>query len=323
MMRRSSTNRGYSFAEMMVVMAIIALMMAVVVPRFAMRQKGVALKGASNEIMSALRTARRLAISERAVYGVVLDLNTIPSRFFIAKYDDTFDPPLSTSCPTCPFGGVDGTDVWEDLNTNNIADAAPTDYYLYTNWEVVGEIRALPENIVVVDTRIGSETGFNVTRTEDDNMDGTLAAAEDTGIDGDLNTVDSTGTNYRDPQEGNGDLADPFYHGDPVYRIIRFQPTGTADKALVHLWDITEERRDVPPNNNLPDSLFRIGYPPGLEPAAGTQTDYFNVSTSSSETDTYYYTLVVNPITGGVSVYDYAWGEGGANDWDRKKDGAS
>jgi hypothetical protein len=104
--------------------------------------------------------------------------------------------------------------------------------------------------------------------------------------------------------------------------LIRFQPTGTADRAVIYLWNITEERLEIPaPSLGMSLSNFHtLGVPPGLKiNNPNAQSAFFTVQNAASTADSRYYTVVVNPVTGGVTVYDYAWGDG---QWDRKKDGA-
>ena len=92
---------------------------------------------------------------------------------------------------------------------------------------------------------------------------------------------------------------------------------------MIYLWNITEGRREIPnPTAFLSAAnLSKLGVPPGLSiNDIDDQQAFFSVQSESSEEDAYYYTLVVNRITGAVEVYDYAWGYGNPQ-WDRKKDG--
>lgn len=250
--------------EMMVVVAIIALVMAIVIPRLAFQQKGSGLKGASQELMTALRAARRQAITERELRALALDIYSIPAEFVTMREKRADDP---TGSP---------------------------------DWIRVGESRRLPENIAVV--AILSDQGasaLDARRTDDNDFDG----VEDTT---------TSGTIFN-PSEADA-------HINPIYRLIRFEPTGTADEAVIYLWNISEERREIPaPDPTLVLSNFHnLGAPPGLNVNLTQQSQFFTVASATSSYDAFYYTLVVNPITGGVTVYDYAWGDGG---WDRKKDG--
>jgi prepilin-type N-terminal cleavage/methylation domain-containing protein len=259
--------KGYTFAEMMVVMAIIALMMAILVPRFAFQQRGVALKGAAGELASALRTARRLAITNRELTALAIDIYSIPAEFVMMREEN------AGSC----------------------------------DWAPIGEYHRLPDNIAIVAVT-GSSWSSNpldITRTDDQN---TIDSTEDLSP--------ACPDRLFNPGSGNGIV-------NTVYHLIRFQPTGTVDGAMIYLWNVTEGRQELPASTDAHalSNLHALGVPPGLTINDATRQDqFFNVATSASEADSYYYTLVVNPITGGVMVYDYAWGTG-SGIWDRKKDG--
>ena len=265
----SPSEGGYSLVELLVVLAIIAVMMAIVVPRFAFQQKGAGLKGASRELMSALRVARRQAIAERELRALALDIYSIPAEFVVMRWTGT-------------------------------------------TWAQEGESRRLPDNIAVVGIDVPGWTNLDITRTDDvdlDDIEDTSAVPSDTQVIFNPQ-VDSAG----DPATTNGIV-------NPVYRLIKFQPTGTADSAMIYIWNTTEERRELPSPTagQTTSNIHKLGVPPGLLiNNASNQAIFFEVPTDDSPADAYYYTLVVNPITGGVIVYDYAWGTGG---WDRKKDG--
>jgi prepilin-type N-terminal cleavage/methylation domain-containing protein len=254
---------GYTMVEMLVVLAIIALLMVIVVPQFAFQQEGSGLKGAATELMTALRSARREAITQRELRALALDIYSIPGQFVTMRQPRTGEP------------------------------ASPA-------WIQAGEPRQLPNNIAVVAILDDpAATTLNALRTDDNVLDGT----EDT----------DTGGTIFNPSYNDGLV-------NPVYRLIRFEPTGTADRAVIYLWNTTEERREIPsPDPPLVVSNFHtLGAPPGLDINTSQQDQYFTVADPASIYDVFYYTLAVNGITGGVTVYDYAWGDG---QWDRKKDG--
>jgi prepilin-type N-terminal cleavage/methylation domain-containing protein len=271
-------KRGYTIVEMMVVLAIIALMMAIVVPRFAMSQKGVALKGASQEVMSALRTARRLAIlgirdisHATQMYAVAFDIYSVPARFAIVRKT-----------------GAD-----------------------FSAWQIAYDFEELPENIAIAAISKPTDNAFNVTRTDDGNLNG----VEDT-LSSDLIW------NPQVPSVGNGIT-------NIVYRLVKFWPTGTADHVIIYLWNVKDGRQEIPnPTVGMTlSNLHTLGVPPGLQlDDLNDQQSFFRLPSEVSTFDSYYYTIVVSSITGGVTVYDYAWGEGGGTmpnmRWDRKKDGS-
>lgn len=275
-----TTRKGYTLVEMLVVLAIITLLLAIVLPRLSFQQRGAGLKGAASELSSALRTARRLAITNREVRALALDIYAIPAEFMIMR-------PKGASWEQDP--GVETHTFTEQ----NIAVVGVTD----RNWGV-------------------APYTLNITRTDDmppiDGVEGTV-------------TIPSISLAFYNPGAGNGLI-------NSIYYLIRFQPTGTADDALIYLWNIQEGRHEIPiatPALAL-SNITKLGVPPGLLIDDPTdQSKFFRLPNEASVADAYYYTLVVNPITGGVTVYDYAWGIGGPNPppspprmrWDRKKDG--
>ena len=273
----SLSQDAYSLTEMLVVLAIIGIMAAIVVPQFSFSQKGAGLKGAATELMSSLRTTRRMAIAEREYRVLALNLYAIPGEFVIMRPGDT---------TTTPWVPVDGPE---------------------------GELHRLPDNIAIVSV---SEPGWkylDVTRTDDRNP-----------IDGTPEDLTAFQTIYN-PGHANVIPND-------LFRLIRFYPTGTADAAMIYLWNTTEARREIPnPDTDLSaTNLPNMGIPPGFLPNDNTdQTKFFRLPSSELADDSYYYTLVVSRITGSVTVYDYAWGIGEIEDppgtffyeWDRKKDG--
>ncbi len=281
-------KNGYTMVELLVVLAIIMLMLAIVVPQFSFSQKGAGLKGSSSQIMSALRAARRLAIKEITLHAVAFDIYSIPSRFGILRH---------TALPS----------------------DSPSDSDYWYKWELVGEFERLPQNIAIVAINQPSDTSFNVTRTDDLDLDG-------------VEDVESTALIYN-PQvipPGFSGAGTPGPNGitNLVFRLVKFQPTGAADSAIIYLWNTTEDRNELPNPTvgQMLSNLHALGVPPGLQldPSNNQQT-FFRLPNQASIADVYYYTLVVNPITGGITVYDYAWGEGGGTapnkQWDRKKDG--
>ena len=271
---RLERRSGYTLAEMLVVLAIVALMAVIVVPRFAIRQKGAGLKSGATEVMTALRTARRMAITKREMRALALDIYSIPAQFAVMK--------LYSVNP----------DVWVKE----------------------GEFHALPNNVAivaVVTTTNLSWTTLDVTRTDDVDLNG----IEDTP---------GTDETIFNPQLKPDGTPGPNNIVNPIYHLIRFEPTGTADKALIYLWNIEDGRRALPAVTE-PQSLSNLhtlGVPPGFLINANNQGTFFKLPDDESPDDAFYYTLAVSPITGTVTAYDYAWGTGATTDeWDRKKDG--
>jgi prepilin-type N-terminal cleavage/methylation domain-containing protein len=296
--RGDMKRQGYTLVEMLVVLAIIALLMAIVVPRFTMSQKGEGLKGAATELTTALRTARRIAITKREVRALALDIYSIPAEFMIMRWnEDSSDSSKST---------------WvQDKNTET---------HKFTD-----------DNVAVVAVEnTSSWTNLDIKRTDDTNLDmaeepSTVPLTRnDTTFNPQIGTDPTDATYYGKPCPTDG-------HVTPIYHLIKFQPTGTADKAIIYLWNIEQDRQEIPTTTNEEmlalglSNISKLGVPPGLIiNDVNDQSIFFKLLNSASPADSYYYTLVVNPITGGVMVYDYAWGTGSGTDgWDRKKDGES
>lgn len=267
-------SRGYTFAELLVVVAIITLMMAIVVPRFVFQQQGAGLRGAASEITAALRAARREAITKRELRALALDIYSIPAEFVEMRWTGT-------------------------------------------TWAQQGEARTLPDNIAIVAVTTPGWTNLDITRTDDVNpIDG---IEESSALPSQTQTifnpqVDSSGN----PVATNGLV-------NSVYHLVKFNQTGTADSAVIYLWNVKDERREIPGGTTAQalSNIHTLGVPPGLMIFGGAtnQQAFFSLPSADSPADIYYYTLVVNPITGGVKVYDYAWDDGSDSGWDRKKDG--
>ncbi|RJP25350.1 MAG: prepilin-type N-terminal cleavage/methylation domain-containing protein, partial [Candidatus Abyssobacteria bacterium SURF_5] len=204
-------RQGYTLVEMLVVLAIIALMMVIVVPRFAVSQKGEGLKGAANELGSMLRTARRIAITKRQVRALALDIYSIPAEFMIMRWDEDPDPTKSTWIQD------EGTETHR-FTDENVAVVAVTT----RNW--------------------GGGSSLDITRTDDMNpFDGAEELCTGTPP-----YFDSNERLFNPQINASGAPAYGNSHVNVVYHLIKFQPTGTADEALIYLWNIEENRREIP-----------------------------------------------------------------------------
>jgi prepilin-type N-terminal cleavage/methylation domain-containing protein len=269
-MNTRPSQRGYTFVEMMVVVAIIVIMMAIVIPRLAFQQRGAGLKGAATELMTALRNARRMAITKREVRALALDIYSIPAEFGVMRPKTPRDLPASPA------------------------------------WIQEGVFQQLPENIAIVAVTTPGWNTVNIARTDDVNP-----------INGIEEGLGAFPTPIYNPGAGNG-LVNSIYH------LVTFNPTATASPAVIYLWNVTEERRELPSVSaaHALSNLDTLGVPPGLViNNANDQQTFFSLPTAASPDDSYYYTLVVNPITGGVTIYDYAWDDGSGGGWNRRKDG--
>ena len=67
------TGRGFALAELLVVMVVMAILLAVAVPRFGAIRDGAAVHSAVAEAARLFATARELAVLRRAPVAVVID----------------------------------------------------------------------------------------------------------------------------------------------------------------------------------------------------------------------------------------------------------
>jgi len=291
---RLERRSGYTLAEMLVVLAIVALLAAIVVPRFAVSRKGTGLKSGATEVITALRTARRLAITGRELRALALDIYSIPAQFVVMR------------------------------------QRRPNEAATEPEWIQEGEFHALPNNIAIVAVETPGWTTLDVTRTDDYDLDGYDQGNPpgSTAV-GNSGHLLSSGLMIFNPQTNpSTGLAGRNFIVNPIYHLIQFEPTGTADRALIYLWNVEDARRDFP-SPTIPQilsNLHTLGVPPGFLIDTNDQASFFTLPDPESPEDANYYTLAVNPITGGVTAYDYAWGTGNEEDdpdfeWDRKKDG--
>ncbi len=278
---RASEKKGYTFTEIMVVLAIIAVMLAILVPRLAFQQKGAGLKGAASEILSTLRAARRMAIAERIYRSVAVafDIYSVPAEFVIM--------------------------------------AEPRENEFFTIDE---KPRRLPDNIAIVAVNEPGWSRLDVTRTDDVDLDGDDESPTDPGkaelptsgriynperlpgsmIYGRNQRVNSIYRMIRFRPTGTADGTLLYLWNIEDDRTPLPNPSAGQTRSNLHIIGIPPGLRVAVPTNN--------------------QRQYFEVINEASPDDAYYYTIEVNSITGNVTVYDYAYGYGGSQ-WDRKKDG--
>lgn len=87
---KSPINKGFSFMELMVVVAIIAMLIIASMPVFRNFTRGRNIKEGANMVMSALRKSREAAITYRKNYRTVLD--TINQAVAIYEDNDVVNP---------------------------------------------------------------------------------------------------------------------------------------------------------------------------------------------------------------------------------------
>jgi type IV fimbrial biogenesis protein FimT len=71
-MKTIINNRGFTIVELIVVMAVIAVLVGIGVPSFFATTSKTALKRATRDLTVELKAARQLAISKNMQYGIVL-----------------------------------------------------------------------------------------------------------------------------------------------------------------------------------------------------------------------------------------------------------
>ena len=78
----TTKKNGFSLLELLVVMAIIVIVTAASLPSFLKFTKTARLRAAARDITSALRTARRYAITKRKDYPVVVCMNDLDTSSY-------------------------------------------------------------------------------------------------------------------------------------------------------------------------------------------------------------------------------------------------
>jgi len=111
---------GFSLVELIVVMAIIALMMAVAVPMFSRFGGTTNLRTSAREISAALNAARGYALTKRSSHKMRIDLDSAPIEINIT---DALNNPLDKKISLQPtitideimVGGVSNTSINADI----------------------------------------------------------------------------------------------------------------------------------------------------------------------------------------------------------------
>ncbi len=109
-------KRGITLMELVVVMAIIAIGAVLLAPNIAAWIPNYRLRGASRDIVSALRTAQMKAISNNVEYDVVFNQ---AAGSYVIQHQNTSDGPSQTLPPGIVISGITFAGSKANFNTNS------------------------------------------------------------------------------------------------------------------------------------------------------------------------------------------------------------
>lgn len=142
---------GFSFMELMVVIAIVALLVAASMPAFRNYTRGKNLKEGTNIVISALRKTRNAAITERKRYRTVFDTVNNAVAIYLSGDDDN---PAENWRGLSEFVEFDTTPLalggnWVVSNTYDV----PFDYIYYLEFKTSGGLStgAIDQTIVLIE----------------------------------------------------------------------------------------------------------------------------------------------------------------------------
>jgi prepilin-type N-terminal cleavage/methylation domain-containing protein len=124
--RSGGARRGYTVAEILVVVAIIGLISLVAVPQFATFYRGNKMRSAVRTFTTKLRSAQQLAITSNSAIEIRFKLNTNQYTIWRQSIDPTTYQP-----------------AWTQVGSNNTLEAAGaggsagTVYFQYTEFDAV------------------------------------------------------------------------------------------------------------------------------------------------------------------------------------------
>ena len=113
------TQRGITFSELLVVVAILIVLAALAIPTFLFFQEESDLSNSAEEIVSVLRLARNktLASVEASQWGVYFSTSTVPHQYILFKGTDFASHSTSSDEAYKILGSVEISEITlEDLN---------------------------------------------------------------------------------------------------------------------------------------------------------------------------------------------------------------
>ncbi len=92
MNKRLNSSRGVTLLELLIAVVIVGIASGMAVPRFQIAFERAKYKAGNKEVVSALRTARSMALSDKRQYGVYFD----PTAMTVTMFQDVINPSLCT-----------------------------------------------------------------------------------------------------------------------------------------------------------------------------------------------------------------------------------
>lgn len=138
--RDRNAAKGFTLIEMLVVLAIMALVVALLTPMMRIGRASADLRAASSEMLAAMRTARSTAISQNRTTAIVLD--PVRGRYAEPKRDHVLPNGMTMSWRALwpvaghdhlgaiyffPDGSATGGEI--DLRTGNTVGAVVVDWF--------------------------------------------------------------------------------------------------------------------------------------------------------------------------------------------------
>ena len=206
MRRRSSSAKGFSLVELLVVVAIIAIMAAVAVPQISRYFRNYQISSAVREVSGEIQAARNKAVMKNVNFGAV---------FYITRTTAACAPPNPTRCYRVALEDDQTPPRLPRALTLTEAEADPSQ---------VGNIRSLPGDVQFGTGCAGpfaaNDTGIRFTRLGQ-SCDPGIAAGECAGVLGNPSGAPNSVMN-----DGNGSAICLVQPSTGLRRLIRVSPGG-------------------------------------------------------------------------------------------------